>query len=627
MKKRILQSLLLLMPCVMTWGGQASQEGSVIASSGEDMTAQITNPNFGQGTTGWTVSAEGAGSVTTGGTSTNPCFEAWNTSSFDIYQYLYNMPAGVYELQVQGFYRYAASTKAWNAYQEGNVTSSPAYIYLNNSATPFMNIFEERVFYGSLYSGATYIDPNYEYWYPNDMSTSSQAFSSGLYTQSAYGILTSDGGDIRIGVKGSTSQGNDSWAIWDNFRLIYHGYAADVIEPVLTKAIADAKSLLGEIMGKSAYENLSSTIQDAENIVLGTDGETMFDALNLLYDAQNEAQASMLAFQPLTESFNKLAQNLQVYDVADEAVIIEVTQTYQEYLAEALAHRYEDSDVAEIALIIKDLSWQIRMPKGMDMANLKKPVECTSLLETPSFEGNGENSLLGWYYYYGPCNFGNNATQRAALAIEFWQTSFSWFQDVADIPNGVYRLTASAFYRYGTSANDYTYYSNNTSHSSAYIYMEVNGGQIQTPLKALSADAQSTMVGTGTETRLSNGKWVPNDMVSSVAYFKKGFYLNECEIEVTNGKLRIGMAKPNTISNDWAIFDDFRLYYLGDGKPVKGDVNGDGVLSIADVTVLVNVMLGKASKGSYDNTVVDVNDDGIISVADITALVNLLLGK
>ena len=597
-----------------------------IGADGEDMTAKIVNPSFELGTNGWTVSAESGGSVRTGGTASNICFEAWNNSSFDIYQTLRDMPSGVYEIQVQGFYRYLGGNNAWNAYQGGNI-KVPTYVYLNNSATPFMNAFDEHVSYGSLYSGYTYVDPNYEYWYPNDMTTSSQAFSNGLYTQSAFGLLTTDGGDIRIGVKGSSNQGNDSWAIWDNFRLIYHGYAADVIEPVLTKAIADARSLLGEIMGKAAYENLSSTIENAENIVLGTDGEAMFDALNLLYDAQNEAQTSMLAFQPMTEAFNRLDWDLQTYNVAAEEVIAEVRRTYQEYMTAALAHRYEDSDVAQITQMIKGLSWQVRMPKDMDKANQRTPIECTSLLETPSFEKNGDNSILGWYSYYGACNLGNDATQRAALAIEFWQTSFSWFQDVADIPNGVYRLTASAFYRYGTTANDYTYYSNNTSHSSAYIYMEDNGSQIQTPLKALSADAQSTMVGSGTETRLSNGKLVPNDMVSSVAYFKKGLYLNECEIEVTDGKLRVGMAKPNTVASDWAIFDDFRLYYLGDGKTVRGDVNGDGVLSIADVTVLVNVMLGKASKGSYDTTMIDINDDGIISVADITALVNLLLGK
>ena len=54
-----------------------------------------------------------------------------------------------------------------------------------------------------------------------------------------------------------------------------------------------------------------------------------------------------------------------------------------------------------------------------------------------------------------------------------------------------------------------------------------------------------------------------------------------------------------------------------------GDVNKDGVVSIADVTALVNIILGKG----FDPENADVNADGAITIADVTALVNILLGK
>ncbi len=54
---------------------------------------------------------------------------------------------------------------------------------------------------------------------------------------------------------------------------------------------------------------------------------------------------------------------------------------------------------------------------------------------------------------------------------------------------------------------------------------------------------------------------------------------------------------------------------------VPGDVNGDDVVSGADVTALYNVLLdGAATAGNAD-----VNGDGIVSGADVTALYNLLL--
>ena len=55
----------------------------------------------------------------------------------------------------------------------------------------------------------------------------------------------------------------------------------------------------------------------------------------------------------------------------------------------------------------------------------------------------------------------------------------------------------------------------------------------------------------------------------------------------------------------------------------KGDVNGDNQVTIADVTALVNVILGKTAS----NPACDVNGDTIISIADVTALVNIILGK
>ena len=56
-----------------------------------------------------------------------------------------------------------------------------------------------------------------------------------------------------------------------------------------------------------------------------------------------------------------------------------------------------------------------------------------------------------------------------------------------------------------------------------------------------------------------------------------------------------------------------------------GDVNKDGSITIADVTALVNIILGKTT--DYESRLADVNIDGSITIADVTALVNIILGK
>ncbi len=59
-----------------------------------------------------------------------------------------------------------------------------------------------------------------------------------------------------------------------------------------------------------------------------------------------------------------------------------------------------------------------------------------------------------------------------------------------------------------------------------------------------------------------------------------------------------------------------------------GDVNRDGSVSIADVTALVDIILGKITDTeAYDFVAADVNEDGSITIADVTALVDLILGK
>ena len=57
---------------------------------------------------------------------------------------------------------------------------------------------------------------------------------------------------------------------------------------------------------------------------------------------------------------------------------------------------------------------------------------------------------------------------------------------------------------------------------------------------------------------------------------------------------------------------------------LRGDVNGDGQVTIADVTSLVNIILG--NQGG-DTSVADLNGDGQITIADVTSLVNIILGK
>jgi len=72
----------------------------------------------------------------------------------------------------------------------------------------------------------------------------------------------------------------------------------------------------------------------------------------------------------------------------------------------------------------------------------------------------------------------------------------------------------------------------------------------------------------------------------------------------------------------------YKVYYKGEPVPAieRGDVNGDGEITIGDVTFLIDVLLGSVPAGDAAQRA-DVDRDKEISIGDVTALIDILLGK
>jgi len=69
---------------------------------------------------------------------------------------------------------------------------------------------------------------------------------------------------------------------------------------------------------------------------------------------------------------------------------------------------------------------------------------------------------------------------------------------------------------------------------------------------------------------------------------------------------------------------DDETCYVNPIGGVRGDVNGDGEVNIADINVIVNIILGgRADPATMDRA--DVNDDGEVIIADINAIIDIIL--
>ena len=69
-------------------------------------------------------------------------------------------------------------------------------------------------------------------------------------------------------------------------------------------------------------------------------------------------------------------------------------------------------------------------------------------------------------------------------------------------------------------------------------------------------------------------------------------------------------------------FDDEECSVTQPAAVIKGDVNGDGAVNIADVTALIDLLLGN---GGNNNPAADCNGDGVVNIADVTKLIDYLL--
>lgn len=63
--------------------------------------------------------------------------------------------------------------------------------------------------------------------------------------------------------------------------------------------------------------------------------------------------------------------------------------------------------------------------------------------------------------------------------------------------------------------------------------------------------------------------------------------------------------------------------FVRDNNYILGDANGDGTVSIADISAIIN-RINNAVTGMFLEEAADVNGDGIISIADVTGVINII---
>lgn len=181
---------------------------------------------------------------------------------------------------------------------------------------------------------------------------------------------------------------------------------------------------------------------------------------------------------------------------------------------------------------------------GTEDASEGNPQDMSYLITNPDFDArgnqNGLGAVKGWNGEPGA------DTRHYVSCAEKYNTDFDVYQEKTGLPNGKYRLSCQGFYRG----------KNNPADKNAILYANSE----ETPLMNILEEEGNYAV-------------KPNSMSQAQDCFSAGLYKdNSLIVTVVDGTLRFGVKKTAKVTGDWAIFDTFRLEYLG-----KVDLNAAAV--------------------------------------------------
>lgn len=371
-----------------------------------------------------------------------------------------------------------------------------------------------------------------------------------------------EGEDLTIGFKLDKCTAN--WVFVDNFQIEYCGPSFKAM------TLADVKKASAELAAKMDGMEVCPTYIDKANELIATVGEMTTDT--------DEAEINAMK-QDLADIAAKIDKSSALY-----AELKDLDATIQEFLAldpqgdefEAFMDLYNDcgkegegveSLMSTYTLENEDLTQYMADLKvkleAAQNASIKAGDDITRKIVNPSFDtGTSE----GWT--------GNVTVSKDYKNCEAYEKTFDLYQDITNLPDGVYELSVLAFQRVGTNEDASAAHDNGTENITAFVY----ANDLETPFTSpYTYGMKEPSGGNPADYKYNlNGEdvYIPNTMQGMAAAIAENpkAYTVTVPMLVEGGTLRIGVRAKKRPSNshDWAIWDNFRLKYLGS----KGDALG-----------------------------------------------------
>lgn len=371
-----------------------------------------------------------------------------------------------------------------------------------------------------------------------------------------------EGEDLTIGFKLANCTAN--WVFVDNFQIEYCGpsFKAMNLNDV-QKAAEDLDAKLAGVNACPTYtEKAAEFIESARAMTVeGTSDEDINVMKKNLADIAAKIEKSSALYAELETLNAKIGEFLAEDPAGDEF--------------EAFMDLYNDCGTGESA---EDLmsTWSLdneQLTKYMadlkvllenaQNASIKPGDDITRKIVNPSFDNGKE----GW-----TVKEGNPKFDETYKNCEVYQGTFDIYQDITNIPDGVYELSVLAFQRVAENGVASKAHDAGTEDITAFIY----ANDLETPFTSPYTYGMKKNSGDDYKYNLNGEEvYIPNSMKGMAAATTENpeAYTVTVPMFVEGGTLRIGVRekrRPSNINNswgDWAIWDNFRLKYVGS----KGD--------------------------------------------------------
>ena len=361
--------------------------------------------------------------------------------------------------------------------------------------------------------------------------------------------------EMTFGMKTENTTAN--WVFLDDVTVQYFGSDAMFMAVQAAKDEASkAADKVGVYSCMTDYQDAVYALQEQiDNLDATTTTQDEVDQLlDQLRSAMADADENVALYEKLTslgDELTLLTTNADgKYDTTDLQDAYDDCGTGETY--EELCGSYTLNN-AKLKAYIEKLQ---KLMASTRKSAVKEGADCTEdLLTNPTFK-----SATGW-------NNTGAAINTTYQNAESYQGTFNLYQDITNIPDGVYEITVQAMHRVDNNDNASKLYPNDVNEITACLYGNDITAKFASPYSYGMSEQKVT---SNNADYAFDGKYIPNSMEGfSYACEDESAYLTKVYALVTDGTLRVGVkeeARPAGHSGDWAIWDNFRITYKGTGS-------------------------------------------------------------